>query len=88
MHRPLELLLPPRLQALLAADRSLGTNRSPLLAAGSPQGKGNATSSVTPPAQRACRQLTVFFIFSMKLLSLGEAGLKDRRNPRSDEHTL
>lgn len=88
MHRPLELLLPPRLQAPLAADRSLGAKRSPLLAAGSPWGQGNATSSVTPPAQRARRQLTVFFIFSMKLLSLGEAGLKDRRNPRSDEQAL
>lgn len=85
VHRLLELLLPPRLRALLAADTSLGANRSPLLAAGSPQGQGDATSSVSLPAQRACRQLTVFFIFSMKLLSLGEGGLKDRRNPRSDK---
>lgn len=32
------------------------------------------------------KQLTVFFIFSMKLLSLTGAALKDRRNLLSDKH--
>lgn len=90
MHRLLELLLPPHaahLRMLLAADTS-GCKQVP--PADSPQGKGDATSAAILPAQRASRQLTVFFIFSMKLLSLGEDGLKDRRNPRSDEcaHSL
>lgn len=35
---------------------------------------------------RQNKQLTVFFIFSMKLLSLTGATLKDRRNLFSDEH--
>lgn len=35
---------------------------------------------------RQNKQLTVFFIFSMKLLSLTGAALKDRRNLFSDEH--